>query len=121
MKWLKLFLKFVLILISLPLLYALISLIISYIPVNQQTENLDKPHSIYLHTNGIHLDIALKKEDVDANLFPNIYSKENEKIISFGWGDENFYLNTPTWGDLTFENGFKAIFLKSSSLMHVTR
>ncbi|MDH7911169.1 DUF2459 domain-containing protein [Winogradskyella sp. SYSU M77433] len=36
-------------------------------------------------------------------------------------GDENFYINTPTWGDLTFNNAFKGMFLKSSTLMHVTQ
>ncbi len=41
--------------------------------------------------------------------------------MSFGWGEENFYLNTPTWNDLTFGNGFRALFLKSSTLIHLTR
>ena len=41
--------------------------------------------------------------------------------MSFGWGDENFYINTPTWNDLTFSTAFKAMFLESSTLMHVTR
>ena len=41
--------------------------------------------------------------------------------MSFGWGDENFYINTPTWGDLTLKNAFSAMFLKSASLMHLTR
>lgn len=30
-------------------------------------------------------------------------------------------MNTPTWGDLTFSNAFEAIFLRSTTLMHVTR
>ena len=42
-------------------------------------------------------------------------------VISFGWEDENFYINTPTWGDLTFNNAFSAMFLKSSTLLHITR
>lgn len=36
-------------------------------------------------------------------------------------GDAEFYLNTPTWGDLTFTNAFSAMFLNSATLMHVTR
>lgn len=31
------------------------------------------------------------------------------------------FINTPTWGDLTFNNAFKALFLKSSTLMHINR
>ena len=48
-------------------------------------------------------------------------NKINEKYLSFGWGDENFYVNTPTCGDLTFRNAFKAMFLKSPTLMYLTR
>lgn len=32
-----------------------------------------------------------------------------------------FIFNTPTWGDLTFVNAFSAMFLKSSTLIHLTR
>ncbi|RKN03977.1 DUF2459 domain-containing protein, partial [Aquimarina sp. AD1] len=59
--------------------------------------------------------------DIDSMLLSGIKYENLEKYISFGWGDENFYINTPTWGDLTFNNAFKAMFLKSTTLMHVTR
>ncbi|MFT6843395.1 MAG: hypothetical protein ACJASR_002173 [Psychroserpens sp.] len=41
--------------------------------------------------------------------------------MSFGWGDENIYVNTPTFGDLTFIIIYKAMFLKSTTLIHGTR
>lgn len=41
--------------------------------------------------------------------------------LAFGWGDEKFYINRPTWNDLTFNNAFRALFLKSTTLLHVTR
>jgi len=57
----------------------------------------------------------------------NFITQENNKsllhgakYIAFGWGDKGFYLNTPTWGDLTFNTAFKAAFGLSSSAMHVT-
>lgn len=40
--------------------------------------------------------------------------------VAFGWGDKNFYLNTPTWGDLSFSTAFKAAFWLSSGAIHVT-
>ena len=40
--------------------------------------------------------------------------------VSFGWGDKGFYLNTPTWADLTAYTAIKAIFLPSATAMHVT-
>ena len=45
---------------------------------------------------------------------------QKAQFVSFGWGDENFYLNTPTWSDLTVSNACKAMFWESSTLMHVT-
>lgn len=77
--------------------------------------------TIYIKTNGVHLDIILPKQDIAPRLLTDINHKAEEQFLAFGWGDENFYLNTPTWGDLTFSNAFGAMFLKSSTLMHVTR
>ena len=77
--------------------------------------------TIYLSTNGIHLDIVVPREMVDSSLLSGIKNQGAAKFLSFGWGDENFYLHTPTWNDLTFGNAFSALFLKSSVLMHVTR
>jgi uncharacterized protein (TIGR02117 family) len=44
----------------------------------------------------------------------------HDQYFSFAWGDRNFYLNTPTWADLTFKNAFIALFLKSPTLINVT-
>jgi uncharacterized protein (TIGR02117 family) len=41
-------------------------------------------------------------------------------MISFGWGDKGFYLNTPTWADLKFSTAFNAMFALSSSAIHTT-
>ena len=49
-----------------------------------------------------------------------LFSTE-DKYFSFGWGEENFYLNTPTWNDLTFGNAIKALFLKNTTLIHLSR
>ena len=40
--------------------------------------------------------------------------------MAFGWGDKGFFLNTPTWGNLTFSTAVNAVFLKSPTAMHVT-
>ncbi len=83
---------------------------------NETSEKL-----IYLNTNGVHLDIVIPIENIDTSVLSGIKYNSNEKYLSFGWGDENFYINTPTWGDLTFKNAFSAMFLKSSTLIHITR
>jgi uncharacterized protein (TIGR02117 family) len=46
--------------------------------------------------------------------------KNDYDYVGIGWGDKGFYLDTPTWGDLTFKTAFNALFYLSTSAMHVT-
>jgi len=121
MKTGKKIIKWILFLLLIPTTYLIISLILSSITVDRKedTKNFDK--LIYLNTNGVHLDIVIPIENISSLVLSGLKYNINETYLSFGWGDENFYINTPTWGDLTFSNAFKAMFLKSSTLMHVTR
>jgi len=121
MKKIKSLFKWFLYFLLIPIIYLIIALILTAITVDRKIEDQASNHIIYLGTNGVHLDIVLPKENVTPNLLSNLKINENDKYLSFGWGDENFYINTPTWGDLTFKNAFQALFLKSSSLIHVTQ
>ena len=104
-----------------PIVYLLVSLILTEITIDRKAISTISNTTVFLNTNGIHLDIILSKNNIDSDLLKDILYSETENYISFGWGDENFYINTPTWNDLTFNTAFQAIFLKSSALMHVTR
>lgn len=122
MKGLKNIFKCLAFLLFLPVLYLIISLITTYIPVNNKISDQQITDTIYLRTNGIHLDIALPEHLIDASAFSGLMEFHSEtRYYSFGWGDENFYINTPEWSDLTAATAFKAAFLKSPSLVHVTR
>lgn len=107
--------------IGVPLIYFLIALLLSAITVNtnQVSNTQNKTNTIYLSSNGVHLDIVLPANSITPDLRQGLIGEAS--YYAFGWGDENFYLNTPTWADLTFKNGFSALLLNSSSLMHVTR
>ena len=94
---------------------------LSLVTINSEPNQANRDNNIYLNTNGIHLDIVIPKNIIDDSLLDGIKHKPTDQYLSFGWGDENFYLNTPTWADLTLANAFSALFLKSSTLMHVTR
>ncbi|MCF1192102.1 DUF2459 domain-containing protein [Mangrovimonas sp. AS39] len=107
--------------LTIPFTYILVSLLFTSITIDKKNDDSNSDKSIYLSTNGVHLDIVIHKKDIDSMLLSGIKTEESDNYLSFGWGDENFYVNTPTWGDLTFNNAFKAMFLKSSTLMHVTR
>ena len=121
MKILKKIFKWFLYFLAIPVIYIIVSLILTTIIIDKKDNTTVCNKSIFLNTNGVHLDIILSRNDIDTKLIKGINQLENENYISFGWGDENFYLNTPTWNDLTFSNAFQAMFLKSSTLMHITR
>ncbi|NRR93470.1 DUF2459 domain-containing protein [Winogradskyella undariae] len=116
-KALKWFIYFLII----PTAYSMVALILTAITVDRKVSDEKFNKVVYLTTNGVHLDIVIPKKNMDTLLLNGIHQNENEKYLSFGWGDENFYINTPTWGDLTFKNAITAMFLKSSTLIHVTR
>ena len=114
-------LKWFLYFLLLPVIYFLISLLLSAITVDREAPEKDLDKKVFLSTNGVHLDIIIPKENIDSLLMNGLYHQKSDRYFAFGWGDENFYINTPTWNDLTFSNAFSALFLKSSTLMHVTR
>jgi uncharacterized protein (TIGR02117 family) len=58
-----------------------------------------------------------------SNVFPYTNTKDKDttsKLLALGWGDKGFYLNTPTWDDLTFSTAFNAMFGLSTSALHTT-
>ena len=121
MKIVKKTLKWIAYFLLIPITYITISLVLSLITIDRKNGNQITEKSIYLNTNGVHLDIIIPINNLDSLLIHGLKKVQSDKYLSFGWGDENFYINTPTWGDLTFKNAFKAMFLKSPTLMHVTR
>lgn len=106
---------------TIPLIYLFISILLSLITVKQLSKNKKLEKTIYLSSNGVHLDILIPKENIQNKLLNNLYYKNNDTYFAFGWGEENFYLNTPSWRDISILNSIKALFLKNKTLIHVTR
>jgi len=121
MKAIRKIAKWIVITISIPITYLFVSLIPTFIPVNNEKEYSEKEQSIYLNSNGVHLNIILSKNQLYPKLLDGLKYLKNDNYFSFGWGDKKFYLNTAEWSDLTFSNAFQALFLKSSTLIHLTR
>jgi len=121
MKVIKKIFTWIIAFFLIPVVFLLISLILTFIPVNNKEVYTEKNKSIYLNSNGVHLSIIIPKNQLDPKLLNGLIYFKNDNYFSFGWGDKNFYLNTPNWSDLTFNNAFKALFINSSSLIHLTR
>lgn len=120
MKIIKKCIRWLFCFLLIPVFYVLISLLLSMITVNKN-ENIAANKAVYLNTNGIHLGIIIPLELMDSTLQKGLKFNSTDKYLSFGWGDKDFYLNTPTWGDLTVKNAINATFLKSETLIHLTR
>ncbi|WP_018342765.1 TIGR02117 family protein [Cytophaga aurantiaca] len=127
LKLLKRFFKYFLYVLIGLVAYAAIVVSIAYIPVNTDFKSCSEDCvEVYIRSNGVHTDIVLpiKNELKDWSLQLDSKKtkagKTNFKYVSIGWGDKGFYLDTPTWGDLTFKTAFNALFYLSSSAMHVT-
>ncbi len=107
-------------------LYICAAVVCSLIPAEQSYQPADKPIPIYLLSNGVHTDFVfpLRTEMKDWSQFIDIgeliKNPETVQWIAFGWGDRTFYIETPTWEDLTAKNAFSSLFLPTPSAIHVT-
>lgn len=124
-KIFRILFRTVLVVAGLILLYVAAAYTLPYIKINTHFSNADKGVKISVISNGVHTDIAVpaKHELKDWTLsFPKDSFDVKDSAytyIGFGWGDKGFYLNTPTWDDLTFSTAFKAVFGLSETAMHV--
>tara|TARA_R110001599_G_scaffold7963_1_gene38292 strand:- start:721 stop:1287 length:567 start_codon:yes stop_codon:yes gene_type:complete len=102
MKVFKKLMKFIL----LATLMTSLSIYLShYITVGEHNKNGTK--EIYLHDNGVHVDIIIPCKD--------------GSFAAYGWGSKVFFMDVPSWDDLTYKVGFQALFTKPASCMRVTK
>jgi uncharacterized protein (TIGR02117 family) len=110
--------------LGIPALYLVAALLGSLIPVNRGWTEPDHGTTIYLADNGVHADIILpvKAQGLDwAPLIPKrdfAAADPNAHWIAFGSGEEQVYLNTPTWWDLTPRTIWSAL-TGGNRVMHV--
>lgn len=117
---------FILFFISFVLIYLLSAFCLSRITVNKEHDT-NSDVAIYILTNGVHTDIVVPvKNDVfdwsKAVKFANTRLQDTAGMqwLAMGWGDKGFYLETPTWDDLTITTAFKAAFGLGTTAMHTT-
>ncbi len=119
--------KYMLILLLAFIAYVILVTAIAYIPVHADFEQCTADCvDVYLRSNGVHTDLVLPVTSECKDWTIQLDSKKTKagktgfKYVAIGWGDKGFYLDTPTWGDLTAKTAFNALFYLSSSAMHVT-
>ncbi len=128
-KIIRFILKFIawffVIFIAAILLYFLVYFILSRMTVKAEKTN-NPTIVVYLMNSGVHTDFVLpvSNEHVDwRRYFPIENTKEKDTSLTFiaiGWGDKDFYLNTPEWADLTLKTAVSAGLGLGTSAVHAT-
>ena len=122
MKIIKWILRILLFLLAIPIGYTIVSLLISLIPVGQKESSCEEKHLVYFSSsNLVHSDLILPVDLLSPELKAGLVLDPGTTHLAFGWGDKQFYANTPTWGDLTLKNAWVALMVPSESAMHVIR
>jgi uncharacterized protein (TIGR02117 family) len=112
-------------LIAFFILYGIIAFFASRITVEGKSEKGEKVQ-IYLMQSGVHTDflVPVKNEEMDwTDVFPRENTKLNDtntRYLAIGWGDKNFYMNTPEWSDLTFKTAIFCMTGLGTAAIHST-
>ena len=103
-------LRIVLSIVLIPLgLYLAAAAILGHIPTNcgwaEPRANVSGTITVFIQTNGVHTGIVLPAGP--------------HKWRAFGWGDRDFYLNTPRWQDIRPGTAVAALVGSGDTLVHV--
>ncbi|WP_298143322.1 TIGR02117 family protein [Flavobacterium sp.] len=105
--------------------YLLLAATIGYITISGDEITEPKTIEIYLQTNGVHSELVLpvKNQLFDWNGFldKNLIRAKNTYYpwVAIGWGNREFYLETPTWSDLKLSTAIKAASGFNETAVHV--
>ncbi|CAM1345630.1 DUF2459 domain-containing protein [Tenacibaculum amylolyticum] len=110
--------KYITYFLSSILVYLVFAILISFITVNKE-QAIIHSKQVFLSSNGIHLSLIIPSQELSEELKKDLYIPSNASFVRFGWGDENFYMNTPTWNDFKLKYALGALFLNNSTLLEV--
>lgn len=116
-------LRGVAVLLALIGLYLLTAELTMRIPVHAGADPDDGEVDVYLVTNGVHVSVWLPstrpERDWSSWLPPEVPARPGG-YVAFGWGDHDFYLEVPTWDDLTVGVALRGGLLPTRSAMRAT-
>ena len=118
--------RVLLLVIALPASWFAAALVLGAIPANHSWREPDRGIQLFVRTNGVHTWIMMPQvnEIMDWRPYaPAAHLRDPRyglgDYIAVGYGNREFYLNTPNWADLTVRNAFYAAFGGGPSLLHV--
>ena len=109
--------------VACPLLYMLAAAI-GLFPANRGFRSTPDGFEVYVTSNGAHTGIVLPSKTAVMNwetLFPgsDFPSRSVRSHIEFGWGDRQFYIETPTWSEVRSGSVLRSSLWPTSATMHV--
>jgi uncharacterized protein (TIGR02117 family) len=113
--------------VALPILYFLAALFLGLVPANVSfRQAAEGGVVIYVRSNGVHTDLVMPKVNAEADWrpFANPAHVRDPRWgradhVAMGYGGRDFYLNTPTWGELRLTVALRSMFGGDSTLVHV--
>lgn len=111
-------------LLALPCLYLLGAVAGAFVPRNPDWQEPSQGVLVFVRSNGVHVDLVLPAQVAGQVLYRMVPPEHvatpasASGWIAFGWGQREFYLETPRWSDLTAGNTMRAVF-GGSAVMHV--
>jgi uncharacterized protein (TIGR02117 family) len=113
------------VLLSPIILYLGAALVGSVVPANTNWREPRDGVTILVRTNGVHTWILVPKHNAQMDWRPLVPASHIPDqryagdYLAFGYGNREFYLNTPHWEDLRLGTALTAAFGRGGSLMHV--
>jgi uncharacterized protein (TIGR02117 family) len=92
---------------AIPLLYLVLALAGSLLPVNRGWTEPDQGVTIYIASNGIHADLVLPARAAGLDWEPLVPKRHfaaphpDASWVAFGAGERRVYLDTPRWRDIS--------------------
>lgn len=112
--------------VAIPLLYLLAALVLGVIPANVAFHQPPRGITIFVRSNGIHTWIVMPKvnEEMDWRPYASPAHLRDSRWgaadhVAIGYGNREFYLNTPNWADLSPRTAALALFGSGPTLLHV--
>lgn len=112
-------------LLALPILYFVAALIGGLIPANPGWREAERGITIFVRTNGVHTWLMMPTVAAGMDwrpLAPAEHIKDPRyagNYLAIGYGNRDFYLNTPSWSDLSPRIALAAAIGQGLGLVHV--
>ena len=101
------------------------AVLIGLVPVNRDFVSAKTGVELFVYADLAHSEIVVPLRNEVRDWGPWFSASDfrqltgNETHVSFGWGDRDFFLTTPTWGDVKASTVARSMLTPTGTVMHV--